>query len=146
MTPEMRTVLATNGIYEAELETIQKQIQSFGDYDNFLKFVLNSNTEEGGKLKSVFEQFVDIAGREFEPFEKDITKMTADGFLSKFWLNSQMLFKRYSMGVFNRAWKNIATYYDSDDILRYRFLKNEKLNFGNAIGTVNWEKVSNTIL
>lgn len=48
MTPEMRTVLATNGIYEAELETIQKQIQSFGDYDNFLKFVLNSNTEEGG--------------------------------------------------------------------------------------------------
>lgn len=140
MAPEMRVSLATNGIYEAELETIQKQIQSFGDYDNFLKFVLNSNTEEGGKLKSVFEQFVDIAGREFEPYEKDITKMTADGFLSKFWLNSQMLFKRYSMGAFNRAWKNITTYYDSDDILRYRFLKNGKLDIGNVMSTVNWGK------
>ncbi|MDK4481545.1 hypothetical protein MWG07_10110 [Fusobacterium necrophorum] len=140
MAPEMRAILESNGIGEKELMALQKQIKGFGSYGEFLKFALNSSVEEGGKLKSIFEQFTDVIGREFEAYEKDITKMEASGFLGKFFLNSQMLFKRYSMGAFNRAWKNITTYYDSDDILRYRFLSDGKFNLSGIKGTANWAK------
>lgn len=138
MSPTMRSVLKSNGIVdEISLKAFQEEIKVFKSQADFDDFVLNSNIEKGGKIKSIFEQFVDITGREFEPFEKDLTNMEGKGFISKLWLNSQMLFKRYSMGAFSRAWKNVTTYYDGEDILRYKFIKNKNFQW-DSFSKSNW--------
>ena len=138
MSPTMRSVLKSNGIFdEISLKAFQEEIKVFKSQADFDDFVLNSNIEKGGKIKSIFEQFVDITGREFEPFEKDLTNMEGKGFISKLWLNSQMLFKRYSMGAFSRAWKNVTTYYDGEDILRYKFIKNKNFQW-DSFSKSNW--------
>ena len=103
MTPEMRSILKNNGIDEIKLIEIQKGISEFKSYDDFLNFVMNTDLEKGGKIKSLFEQFTDVMGREFEPYDKNLTKISSDKPLTKLWVNSNMLFKRYSMGAFSRA-------------------------------------------
>lgn len=138
MSPLMRSVLKSNGITdEISLNNLKMEISKFKTQAEFDDFLINTNIKEGGKLKSIFEQFIDISGREFEPFEKDLTNLEGKGFISKLWLNSAMLFKRYSMGAFSRAWKNATTYYDSNDILRYKFLKNNKFQW-DSLNKSNW--------
>ena len=132
MTPEMRTILKNNGIDEIALKDIQEGISQFKSYDDFLNFVMNTDLEKGGKIKSLFEQFTDVMGREFEPYDKNLTKISSDKALTKLWVNSTMLFKRYSMGAFSRAFETATSYYDSNDILRYRFIKNGVFNTDNA--------------
>lgn len=132
MTPEMRSILKNNGIDEIGLKEIQKGISEFKSYDDFLNFVMNTDLEKGGKIKSLFEQFTDVMGREFEPYDKNLTKISSDKPLTKLWVNSSMLFKRYSMGAFSRAFETATSYYDSNDILRYRFIKNGVLDTSNA--------------
>lgn len=139
MSPTMRSVLKSNGIdNEIALESFQKEISKFSSQVEFDDFILNTNIGKGGKLKSIFEQFIDITGREFEPFEKDLTNIDAKGILPKLWVNSQMLFKRYSMGAFSRTWKNATTYYDGDDILRYKFRKNNNFQW-DSFSKSNWK-------
>lgn len=139
MSPTMRSVLKSNGIdSEMALESFQKEISKFSSQVEFDDFILNTNIGKGGKLKSIFEQFVDITGREFEPFEKDLTNIDAKGMIPKLLTNSQMLFKRYSMGAFSRAWKNATTYYDGDDILRYKFRKNNNFQW-DSFSKNNWK-------
>lgn len=138
MTPLMKSVLSSNGITDdVGLETLKTEIRKFNNQLDFDNYILNTTLENGGKLKSIFEQFVDIMGREFEPFEKDLTQIEAKGFLSKLWLNSTMMFKRYSMGAFSRTWKNLTTFYDSDGILRYKFIKNKNFQW-DSFSKSNW--------
>ena len=121
MTGEMRNILKSNGIDESNLIKIQSEIKGFKSYENFLEFALNSNAEQGGKIKSLFEQFVDVAGREFEAYDKNFTKIEGSHPLTRIWLGTNLLFKRYSMGAFSRAYDNVSSYYDANDILRSRF-------------------------
>lgn len=138
MTPLMKNVLESNGIDDdIKLQALKDQIKSFKTQLEFDDWILNTDIENGGKIKSIFEQFVDIMGREFEPFEKDLTQITANNFVSKLWLDSTMLFKRYSMGAFSRTWKNATTFYDEDGILRYKFLKKHHLQW-DSFSKDNW--------
>ena len=142
LTPMMKNLLVANGIDDdIKLKGLQDQIKSFKTQFDFDNFILNADIEQGGKLKSIFEQFVDINGREFEPFQKDLTSIEANNFISKLWVDSNLLFRRYSMGAFSRAWKNATTFYDSDGILRYRFLENGKLKLGNPLQGLSFRSV-----
>lgn len=132
MTPEMRSVLKNNGINKENLVDLQNQILKFKNTDDFFSFVMNSDLQTGGKIKSLFEQFTDIMGREFDPYNKNLTQIDANNPITKLWINSNMLFKRYSMGAFSRAWETATSYYDSNDILRYRFIKNGNIHLGKS--------------
>lgn len=132
MTPEMRSILKNNGIDEKILSDIQNQIKGFKTYNEFFDFIMNSDLQTGGKIKSLFEQFTDVMGREFEAYDKNLTRIHSDKPLAKLWLNSNMLFKRYSMGAFSRALETATSYYDSNDILRSRYLKEGHLNLDNT--------------
>ena len=145
LTPMMKNLLVANGIDDdIKLKGLQDQIKGFKIQFDFDNFILNADIEQGGKLKSIFEQFVDINGREFEPFQKDLTSIEANSFISKFWVDSNLLFRRYSMGAFSRAWKNATTFYDSDGMLRYRFLKNGKLNLENPLQGLSFRSAKKT--
>lgn len=145
LTPMMKNLLVANGIDDdIKLKGLQDQIKGFKTQFDFDNFILNADIEQGGKLKSIFEQFVDINGREFEPFQKDLTSIEANSFISKFWVDSNLLFRRYSMGAFSRAWKNATTFYDSDGMLRYRFLKNGKLNLENPLQGLSFRSAKKT--
>lgn len=145
LTPMMKNLLVANGIDDdIKLKGLQDQIKSFKTQFDFDNFILNADIEQGGKLKSIFEQFVDINGREFEPFQKDLTSIEANNFISKLWVDSNLLFRRYSMGAFSRAWKNATTFYDSDGMLRYRFLKNGKLNLENPLQGLSFRSLKKT--
>ena len=145
LTPMMKNLLVANGIDDdIKLKGLQDQIKSFKTQFDFDNFILNADIEQGGKLKSIFEQFVDINGREFEPFQKDLTSIEANNFISKLWVDSNLLFRRYSMGAFSRAWKNVTTFYDSDGMLRYRFLKNGKLNLENPLQGLSFRSLKKT--
>ena len=145
LTPMMKNLLVANGIDDdIKLKGLQDQIKSFKTQFDFDNFILNADIEQGGKLKSIFEQFVDINGREFESFQKDLTSIEANNFISKLWVDSNLLFRRYSMGAFSRAWKNATTFYDSDGMLRYRFLKNGKLNLENPLQGLSFRSLKKT--
>ena len=138
MTPLMKNVLESNGIDDnVKLQALKEQIRSFKTQLEFDEWIINTDIQSGGKLKSIFEQFTDIMGRDFEPFEKDLTQIEANNFVSKLWLDSTMLFKRYSMGAFSRTWKNATTFYDSDGILRYKFLKKHHIQW-DSFSKDNW--------
>ena len=142
LTPMMKNLLVANGIDDdIKLKGLQDQIKSFKTQFDFDNFILNTDIEQGGKLKSIFEQFVDINGREFEPFQKDLTSIEANNFINKLWVDSNLLFRRYSMGAFSRAWKNATTFYDGDGMLRYRFLENGKLKLSNPLQGLSFRSV-----
>lgn len=138
MTPLMKSVLEANGIKNTDdLLKIQNQIKGFRNQLDFDNFILNTNIEKGGKLKALFEQFADIMGKEFEPFEKDLTKIDSSNIIGKLFIDTNLMFKRYSMGSVAKTWKNATTFYDSDGILRYKFISNKQLSIGKAFRKEN---------
>ena len=127
--PELRALLKNNGILETEFTDIQTQLKNFTSFNEFLEYALDGTDN---KIHSLFQQMADVMGKEFEAYDKTVTSIKADSFSSKLWTNTNLIFKRYSMGAFNRAINSVSSYYDANDILRSRFSDNGRYIFRNV--------------
>ena len=126
--PELKALLKNNGILEDEFLGVQKQLKEFKSFNSFLEYTLDGTDD---KIHSLFQQLADVMGKEFEAYDKTVTNIKADSFSSKLWTNTNLIFKRYSMGAFNRAINSVSSYYDANDILRSRLSDGGRYVFRN---------------
>lgn len=137
--PTVMNIFKSNGIDEVKYKDIQAAIKGFGTYDSFLEFLYSgkSTTEIKNDLRTLFDNFADHLGKEFDPLDKG--NIGKEGFLTKMLL----LYKRYSMGTFNRVCNDLGTFYDSEGILRYRFLKGGEFTLKNTFTNARVSKALN---
>ncbi|MGL5964075.1 MAG: hypothetical protein ACRCZ2_06740 [Fusobacteriaceae bacterium] len=117
-TPILKQILDSNGIDD----------QRFFDLKNYIKTLSSEQIDEivfSGKvaenetdhvIQQLFEQFADVLGRKFDPFESAKQGALGDGFVMDQWL----LFKRFSMGALSKTYQSLSTYYSSDGHMRGR--------------------------
>lgn len=143
VTPTVRQVFADMGIRDAKaLKGIQDEIKAYGNVINFTDAMKdNSNTS---KVKLLFEQFSDIAGRELNAYDIESSKIISNTVLGNFYVRGTTLFRSYSMNNFNRILNKATSYIDSDGFTRYRFLKDGKItvNRNSFTGLLDWRNAS----
>lgn len=134
--PETMNIFKSNGINEVKYKDIQATIKGFGTYDSFLEFLYSGKRTTGLKndVRTLFDNFADHLGKEFDPLDKG--NVGKEGFLSKM----IMLYKRYSMGAFNRTCNALGTFYDSEGVLRYRYLKGGEFTLKNSLTNASVSK------
>ena len=137
--PEAMNIFKSNGIDEVKYKDIQATIKGFGTYDGFLEFLYSGKKTTGLKndVRTLFDNFADHLGKEFDPLDKG--KSTKENFITRM----LMLYKRYSMGTFNRVCNDLGTYYDSEGILRYRFIKGGEFTLKNSLTNTRVSKALN---
>ena len=137
--PAVINIFKSNGIDEVKYKDIQATIKGFGTFDSFLEFLYSGKKTTGLKndVRTLFDNFADHLGKEFDPLDKG--NVGKEGFLSKM----IMLYKRYSMGTFNRVCNDLGTFYDSEGILRYRFKKGGEFTLKNTFTNASVSKALN---
>nr|DAN72482.1 MAG TPA: hypothetical protein [Caudoviricetes sp.] len=146
VTPTMKQVLFDMGIDDnIKLKAIQDDILSTNSVTGLLDIVKDrSNTST---VKSLFEQFADINGKELNAFSGHTVGLKADSFVSRTWANFNGMFRMYNMNLLTRTFDRLTTYIDSDGLTRYRFLNDGKLSLNKTsfTGLSEW-KASSRIL
>lgn len=146
VTPTMKQVLFDMGIDDnIKLKAIQDDILSTNSVTGLLDIVKDkSNTST---VKSLFEQFADINGKELNAFSGHTVGLKADSFVSRTWANFNGMFRMYNMNLLTRTFDRLTTYIDSDGFTRYRFLVDNTptLNKTSFTGLKSWKTGSRLI-
>lgn len=146
VTPTMKQVLFDMGIDDnIKLKAIQDDILSTNSVTGLLDIVKDRNNTS--TVKSLFEQFADINGKELNAFSGHTVGLKADSFVSRTWANFNGMFRMYNMNLLTRTFDRLTTYIDSDGLTRYRFLNDGKLSLNKTsfTGLSEW-KASSRIL
>lgn len=117
-TPLLKQILDSNGIDDIRFNEIKNKISSMGS-DAIDELVFSgkiAKNDDEHVIQQLFEQFADVLGRKFDPFESAKAGMFGNDFITDQWA----LFKRFSMGALSRTWNSLSNYYGSDGHLRSR--------------------------
>lgn len=119
--PVLKKVLETNGLTDGKLLELQTRLKNLTD-DELMELVWNGKRADNMvdyQIQTLFEQFADIMGKEFNAFEK----IEGNKFTNKlpFTMDMLMLYKRYSLGAVENFSRRLLTYYDNDGYIRKRF-------------------------
>lgn len=127
VTPTMKQVLFDIGIDDnVKLKAIQDDILSTNSVTGLIDVVKDRNNTS--TVKSLFQQFADINGKELNAFSGHTVGLKADSFVSRTWANFNGMFRMYNMNLLTRTFDRLTTYIDSDGFTRYRFLNDGKLS------------------
>ena len=140
VTPTMKQVLFDMGINDnIKLKTIQDEILSTNSVTGLIDVVKDRNNTS--TIKSLFEQFADINGKELNAFSGHTVGLKADSFVSRTWANFNGMFRMYNMNLLTRTFDRLTTYIDSDGLTRYRFLNDGKLSLNKTsfTGLSEWK-------
>lgn len=119
--PLLRKVLNSNGIDGKTFQELSNRIKNMTDED-LMKLVWNGERATNStdyRIQSLFEQFSDIMGREFNAFQRADQKLEAGN--TSFVMDMMMLYKRYSLGAMDNFTRGIMSYYSDDGMIRKRF-------------------------
>lgn len=120
-TGTLKSVLKTNGIGDIELDDLKVRLSSISE-DELINLVWGGRRATNFvdyQIQSLFEQFSDIMGREFQAFKN--MKPTGDKLTSGIVEDMMYLYKRYSLGALDNFLRNITTYRDVEGVVRSRF-------------------------
>lgn len=140
VTPTMKQVLFDMGIDDnIKLKAIQDEILSTNSVTGLLDIVKDRNNRFN--VKSLFEQFADINGKELNAFSGHTVGLKTDSLVSRYWANFNGMFRMYNMNLLTRTFDRLTTYIDSDGFTRYRFLNDGKfsLNKTSFTGLKSWK-------
>ena len=140
VTPTMKQVLFDMGIDDnIKLKAIQDEILSTNSVTGLLDIVKDRNNTSN--VKSLFEQFADINGKELNAFSGHTVGLKTDSLVSRYWANFNGMFRMYNMNLLTRTFDRLTTYIDSDGFTRYRFLNDGKfsLNKTSFTGLKSWK-------
>lgn len=140
VTPTMKQVLFDMGIdNNIKLKAIQDEILNTNSVTGLLDIVKDRNNTSN--VKSLFEQFADINGKELNAFSGHTVGLKADSFVSRTWVNFNGMFRMYNMNLLTRTFDRLTTYIDSDGFTRYRFLVDNSptLNKASFTGLRSWK-------
>ena len=143
VTPTMKQVLFDMGINDnIKLKAIQDEILSTNSVTGLIDVVKDRNNVSN--VKSLFEQFADINGKELNAFSGHTVGLKADSFVSRTWANFNGMFRMYNMNLLTRTFDRLTTYIDSDGLTRYRFLNDGKLSLNKTsfTGLSEWKASS----
>ena len=143
VTPTMKQVLFDMGINDnIKLKAIQNEILSTNSVTGLIDIVKDRNNVSN--VKSLFEQFADINGKELNAFSGHTVGLKADSFVSRTWTNFNGMFRMYNMNLLTRTFDRLTTYIDSDGLTRYRFLNDGKLSLNKTsfTGLSEWKASS----
>ena len=143
VTPTMKQVLFDMGIDDnIKLKAIQDDILSTNSVTGLLDIVKDRNNTS--TVKSLFEQFADINGKELNAFSGHTVGLKTDSLVSRYWANFNGMFRMYNMNLLTRTFDRLTTYIDSDGLTRYRFLVDNtlKLNKTSFTGLSEWKASS----
>ena len=140
VTPTMKQILFDMGIDDnIKLKAIQNDILSTNSVTGLLDIVKDrSNTST---VKSLFEQFADINGKELNAFSGHTVGLKTDSLVSRYWANFNGMFRMYNMNLLTRTFDRLTTYIDSDGFTRYRFLVDNTPTFNKTsfTGLKSWK-------
>lgn len=143
VTPTMKQVLFDMGIDDnIKLKAIQDEILNTNSVTGLLDIVKDRNNTS--TVKSLFEQFADINGKELNAFSGHTVGLKTDSLVSRYWANFNGMFRMYNMNLLTRTFDRLTTYIDSDGLTRYRFLVDNtlKLNKTSFTGLSEWKASS----
>lgn len=146
VTPTMKQVLFDMGIDDnVKLKAIQNEILNTNSVIGLLDVV--KDRQNTSTVKSLFEQFADINGKELNAFSGHTVGLKADSFISRTWANFNGMFRMYNMNLLTRTFDRLTTYIDSDGLTRYRFLVDNSptLNKASFTGFSEWKAKSRLI-
>lgn len=118
--PVLKKVLDTNGIDGKTLSELQVRLKKLSDTE-LMEMVWSGKKAENivdYRIQSLFEQFADIMGKEFNAFEKIEGNWASKKF--PFTMDMLMLYKRYSLGAVDNFSRKLLTYYSDDGFIRKR--------------------------
>lgn len=134
-TATMKSILKANGIGDIELENLNTRLSNITDKELF-DLVWNGKRATNFtdyQIQSLFEQFSDVMGREFQSFKN--LKPTGEKLVSGIVEDMMYLYKRYSLGALDNTLRNLTTYRDVDGIVRSRFSNTGESDFTSRIKT-----------
>ena len=140
VTPTMKQVLFDMGIDDnIKLKAIQDEILNTNSVTGLLDIVKDRNNTS--TIKSLFEQFADINGKELNAFSGHTVGLKTDSLVSRYWANFNGMFRMYNMNLLTRTFDRLTTYIDSDGFTRYRFLVDNSptLNKTSFTGLRSWK-------
>ena len=140
VTPTMKQVLFDMGIDDnIKLKAVQNEILSTNGVTGLIDVVKDRNNTSN--VKSLFEQFADINGKELNAFSGHTVGLKTDSLVSRYWANFNGMFRMYNMNLLTRTFDRLTTYIDSDGFTRYRFLNDGKfsLNKTSFTGLKSWK-------
>lgn len=140
VTPTMKQVLFDMGIDDnIKLKAIQDEILNTNSVTGLLDVVKDRNNTS--TIKSLFEQFADINGKELNAFSGHTVGLKTDSLVSRYWANFNGMFRMYNMNLLTRTFDRLTTYIDSDGFTRYRFLVDNTptLNKTSFTGFKSWK-------
>ena len=146
VTPTMKQVLFDMGIDDnIKLKAIQDEILNTNSVTGLLDVVKDRNNTS--TVKSLFEQFADINGKELNAFSGHTVGLKTDSLVSRYWANFNGMFRMYNMNLLTRTFDRLTTYIDSDGFTRYRFLVDNTptLNKTSFTGLKSWKTGSRLI-
>ena len=140
VTPTMKQVLFDMGIDDnIKLKAVQNEILNTNSVTGLIDVVKDRNNTSN--VKSLFEQFADINGKELNAFSGHTVGLKTDSLVSRYWANFNGMFRMYNMNLLTRTFDRLTTYIDSDGFTRYRFLNDGKfsLNKTSFTGLKSWK-------
>lgn len=140
VTPTMKQVLFDMGIDDnIKLKAIQDEILSTNSVTGLIDVIKDRNNTSN--VKSLFEQFADINGKELNAFSGHTVGLKTDSLVSRYWANFNGMFRMYNMNLLTRTFDRLTTYIDGDGFTRYRFLVDNTptLNKTSFTGLKSWK-------
>ncbi|MCF2625252.1 hypothetical protein I6E17_03535 [Fusobacterium perfoetens] len=135
--PLLSKILTNNGIDDVNFGILNNRIKELGS-EGLMELVWSGKRPTNSvdyRIKSLFEQFSDVMGKEFNAYQKHNTFKETGSFLS----DTLYMFKRYSLGAIDGFTNNLMTYIDDDGMIRKSFYNTGdfKINYKNMLRGVN---------
>ena len=135
--PLLSKILANNGIDDVNFGILNNRIKELGS-EGLMDLVWSGKRPTNSvdyRIKSLFEQFSDVMGKEFNAYQKHDTFKETGSFLS----DNLYMFKRYSLGAIDGFTNNLTTYIDSDGMIRKSLYNTGdfKINYKNMLRGIN---------
>ncbi len=135
--PLLSKILANNGIDDVNFGILNNRIKELGS-EGLMDLVWSGKRPTNSvdyRIKSLFEQFSDVMGKEFNAYQKHDTFKETGSFLS----DTLYMFKRYSLGAIDGFTNNLTTYIDSDGMIRKSLYNTGdfKVNYKNMLRGIN---------
>ena len=135
--PLLSKILANNGIDDINFGILNNRIKELGS-EGLMELVWSGKRPTNSvdyRIKSLFEQFSDVMGKEFNAYQKHNTFKETGSFLS----DTLYMFKRYSLGAIDGFTNNLMTYIDNDGMIRKSLYNTGdfKINYKNMLRGIN---------